>query len=225
MYIWMVLATFMVLLYSYNLPVRGDMKALKIEPQAEVVVSRLVIQHRSARDYIRNRMPPKNGSNVITYTKGILSCTSDLKDYLPYGYNCDTGFTSEIYCMQKTDWSTGMDDCTSPDAMKYLITYGPVPPKWLNLSSNTPTNDLLNASRRILGIDTSFGYAFHLDASDSASGGHGGSTSGRTYKMAVRGREDNMVYIPNYVVDNGGFKTQCGCSNCHRCLVYVTPFE
>ena len=41
MYIWMILATFMVLLYSFNLSVRNDMREIKIEPQAEVVVSQL----------------------------------------------------------------------------------------------------------------------------------------------------------------------------------------
>lgn len=222
MYIWMILATFMVLLYSFNLSVRNDMREIKIEPQAEVVVSQLVVQQRAAKEYIRRRTPPENGSNVISYTEGELSCSGDLKNYLPYGYNCDTGFTSEIYCLNKDDWSQGVDDCTSQDAMRYLITYGYIPQKWLNLSSNTPTNDLLKAAQHVLGTDTSFGYAVHLDASDPASGGHSGD---KNYQMAVRGREDTMVYIPNYVVNNGGFSQDCACSGCKRCLVYVTPFE
>lgn len=222
MYIWMILATFMVLLYSYNLSVRGDMREIKIEPQAEVVVSQLVVQQRAARDYIRQRTPPRNGSDVITYTSGTLGCDTDLEDYLPVGYNCDGSFTTEVYCLRKDNWDQGIGDCTSPDAMRYLITYGYIPQKWLNLSSNTPTNDLLKASQNILGMDTSFGYAIHLDASDAASGGHSGD---KNYKMAVKGREDTMVYIPNYVVDNGNFSTICACANCSRCLVYVTPFE
>lgn len=222
MYIWVILATFMVLLYSFNLSVRNDMRALKIEPQAEVVVSRLVIQHRAARDFIRQRTPPKNGSDVITYSDGVFDCERDLIDYLPYGYNCDTGFTSEIACVRKDDWNQGIADCTSPDAMKYLITYGYIPPKWLNLSSNTPTNDLLNAAKNVLGMDTSFGYAVHLDTGSQSAGGHSGD---KNYKMAVRGREDTMVYIPNFVVDNSNFSKDCACANCRRCLVYVTPFE
>ena len=222
MYIWVVLATFMVLLYSFNLSVRNDMRALKIEPQAEVAVSKVIIQHQAAWNYIRYRTPPRNGQETITYDKGELSCSTTLKDYLPYGYNCDDAYTSEIYCFRKDDWDTGIDDCKSKDAMRYLITYGPIPQKWLNLSSNTPTNDLLNASRNILGIDNSFGYAIELDPSSPAAGGHDGT---HKYKMAIRGREDNMVYLPNYVVENGGFKATCTNQNARRCLVYVTPYE
>lgn len=221
MYIWMILATFMVLLYSFNLAVRGDMREIKVEPQAEIVISQLVIQHRSARDYIRWLASPLNTTGE-SYLEEKLDCNTTLSSFLPYGYNCDTGFTSEVYCLNKNDWSQGIGDCSSPDAMKYLITYGYIPQKWLNLSSNTPTNDLLKAAQNVLGTDTSFGYAVHLDASDPASGGH---TGDKNYQMAVRGREDTMVYIPNYVVNNGGFSEDCACSGCRRCLVYVTPFE
>lgn len=211
MYIWVILATFMAMLYSFNLAVRNDMRKIRVEPMAETVIAQLVIQHRAAVDFIRNRMPPKNGSNVITYDKGVLGCASSLSNYLPYGYSCDTEFVSEVYCMRKDNWAQGIGDCKSADAMKYLITYGPVPQKWLNLSSNTPTNDVLNAMQNVVGLDTSLGYV--VDVSHAK------------YKKAVKGREDNVVYIPNYVVENGGFKSTCVCNNCRRCLVYVTPFE
>lgn len=221
MYIWMILATFMVLLYSYNLSVRGDMREVKIEPQAEVVVSQLVVQQRAGQEYIRWLASPLNETGM-SYLEEKLDCDTTLKNFLPYGYNCDGSFTTEVYCLRKDNWDQGIADCSSPDALKYLITYGYIPPKWLNLSSNTPTNDLLKAAQNVLGMDTSFGYAVHLDASDPASGGHSGD---KNYKMAVKGREDTMVYIPNYVVDNGNFSTACACANCNRCLVYVTPFE
>ena len=64
MYIWMILATFMVLLYSYNLSVRGDMREVKIEPQAEVVVSQLVVQQRAGQEYIRWLASPLNKTGM-----------------------------------------------------------------------------------------------------------------------------------------------------------------
>ena len=47
MYIWVILATFVVALFSYNLSVRSDSRDLYVTPQAQAVISKLLIQHEA----------------------------------------------------------------------------------------------------------------------------------------------------------------------------------
>lgn len=216
MYIWVVLATFLAILYSYNLALRGDERKIQVEPLAQAAVSKFVIQHRMGQQYVRDRTPKKVNSpygtdgDTITYDKGQKDCDDELKDYKPVGYICDNNYTTEIYCSDKNNWSQEANDCKSNQSSRFLITYGPIPQRWVNLSSDTPTNDFLNALQTIIGIDTSIGYAIKSDASG--------------YEMEIKGREDNALYLPNLVVNSGGFKSRCACTNCRRCLVYLSTY-
>lgn len=54
MYIWVLLATFIAILYSFNLPTRSDMREIYVEPQAEAIVSKMLLQHRAAENYARD---------------------------------------------------------------------------------------------------------------------------------------------------------------------------
>lgn len=49
MYIWIILAMFITALYSFNLHVRSDTHALYVEPQAQMFVSKIAVQHDTAR--------------------------------------------------------------------------------------------------------------------------------------------------------------------------------
>ena len=49
MYVWVLLATFIAMLYAFNLSTREDMRSLYTVPQAESVVAKIVTQHRAAR--------------------------------------------------------------------------------------------------------------------------------------------------------------------------------
>ena len=224
MYIWVVLATFLALLYSFNLSIRGDERRLAIEPLAEAEVSRFAIHHRMGQQYIREHSP-KNDSNPagvdgekITYDKGILSYGTTLKDYAPVGFQIKPydseskdGYQTEVYCAVDDDWGTEASDCTAEGVIRILVTYGPIPERWLNRSSDTPNNDFLNALQNIFEIDNTIGYAKE-------------SQNSSKYKMQLQGREDNILYLPNLVVNTGGFSEICGCSSCRRCLVYFTTY-
>ena len=52
MYVWVLLATFIAMLYAFNLSTREDMRSLYTVPQAESVVAKIVTQHRAARQYM-----------------------------------------------------------------------------------------------------------------------------------------------------------------------------
>ena len=223
MYIWVVLVTFMTLLYAFNLSIRGDERRLAIEPLAEAEVSRFAIHHRMGQQYIREHSPKSDSNPVgvegdkITYDKGILSYTTDLGDYAPVGFKIKAydatekeGYKTEVYCAVDGDWSTEAADCKAEGVVRFLVTYGPIPERWLNHSSGTPNNDFLNALQNIFEIDNTIGYATE-------------TTSG-PYKMQLQGREDNVLYLPNLVVDSGGFSQICSCSGCRRCLVYFSAY-
>ena len=95
MYLWVVLITFIAMLYSYNLSIRGDERRLAIEPLAEAEVSRFAMHHRMGQQYVKERTP-KSAENpygiegeIIDYTSGILDYESDLEPYRPVGFQVD----------------------------------------------------------------------------------------------------------------------------------------
>ena len=81
MYIWVVLATFIAILYGFNLSVRSDMRQIYVEPQAEAAVTKIVIQHKAAVKYIGDLVSDKK-----PYNAGEIS-TNVFEAYLPAGYN------------------------------------------------------------------------------------------------------------------------------------------
>ena len=53
MYIWIILSMFITALYAFNLHVRQDSRSLYVEPQAQMVISKLSLQHDAAREFFR----------------------------------------------------------------------------------------------------------------------------------------------------------------------------
>ena len=143
MYIWVILATFIAILYSFSLAPREDMRDLYVTPRAEAVISRLVIQHKAGMNWVFANTPPQNGSTVVTYTTGEIMDAQDsgssvkMEEFLPIGFNKETGFTTEIYCVDKENHDSAKD-CASQDARRYLITYGPIDARWINRKSGRP---------------------------------------------------------------------------------------
>lgn len=205
MYIWVVLATFITILYSFNLSTRADMRKLYIEPQAEAVVAKLVEQHRAAQKFVRDHMPPDNKTSTISYFPGEVRF-SDLKDYLPFGFNGEVDVnenTTLIYCLDKKSSKLsgvapgcggGVSCCGGADSITYLATFGCIPQKWRNIRSGRPNGDMLNAIQTVVGMGTDMGYADFV--SPDADG------NGLKSTMMIKGREVTFVSIPQYIISN-----------------------
>lgn len=207
MYIWVVLATFITILYSFNLSTRADMRKIYVEPQAEAVVTKLVEQHRAAQKFIRDHMPPDNGTSAASYFPGEIRF-SELKDYLPFGFNSGldiSGNTTLIYCLDKNSnklgsvasgcgGGGGVSCCSGANSITYLATFGCVPQKWRNIKTGRPNNDMLNAIQNIVGMGTDMGYADFVSPDAEGNGLH--ST------MMIKGREVTFVSIPQYIISN-----------------------
>lgn len=70
MYLWVILATFITLLYSYNLSVRPDMDRVYPETRARVVIDKLMAQHNALKDYLTSLETTKTGLSYLPYSQG-----------------------------------------------------------------------------------------------------------------------------------------------------------
>lgn len=249
MYIWVILATFLVALYSFNLSHRADIRSVEIEPLARAFLSKIIIKQDAATSYIRAHTPPSavvqypDGSSIssdyVTYSPGIID-KSDLQaangaSYLPYGYKDDDSVTSEIYCVDKDD--TNLERaCSDENAIRYVVTYMPVPQKWLNLKTKLPNNDLLTAMKELIGYNTSFGYPIckkYLE--DTENGERFCDTvvlkNSDQYELLseeeLAGKSPIDLYpeLPGYISKNGGFADTCNNPKKENlCLMYIYEY-
>ncbi len=135
MYIWMILATFMVMLAAYNLSPRADIAHVQNAPQAEAAITRFLAWHKGAEKY------------AIAY-KGALSESESLgcavlNDYLPMGYICvDNESSSTIYYLNP---ATGESPEEGVLGKYFVVSYQHVPDKWLNVATNKILGDFYHA--------------------------------------------------------------------------------
>lgn len=236
MYVWVLLATFMAMLYGFNLSTREDMETIYVEPQAESVVTKIVAQHKAAQKYMRDHQPPDNGTSVVSFFPGKIKM-DDLQYYLPYGFKRTEEYTSWIYCLDRTSTNLetqltcaegGPSCCSDPKSLPYLVTYGCIPLKWRNLISGKPSNNLLKAIETVVGIGNNFGYA---DAADESRFG-----AYETVKstMVIHGREMTYTSIPQGIIDSTegtdeapSFGKLCAGEGkkCTYCLIYMSVYD
>lgn len=210
MYIWVLLATFITILYSFNLAVREDIRSVKVAPVAEAIISRTVIQQESAKDYFR-----KNMASIKSSTNSFLPLDADdLESFAPYGFKIDgNGVNTDIFCLKSDNILNTPVACNTADAKIYVISYGQVPNRWVNLSSGMPNNDYKAAIKNVMGFEPTFGYTVPNQGGDIASG---------TYEseMEIKNNDKVRVFIPKYIIESTDFAAACT-GNMH-CLVYLS---
>lgn len=99
MYLWIVIATFIAILTSFNLSVRPDMDRVFAETKAGVVITKFNALHNGVKDYFNSQAPSKTGLSRVTYYPGDgvnVQTTEDgtvsdltveeVSPYLPFGY-------------------------------------------------------------------------------------------------------------------------------------------
>ncbi len=221
MYIWVILATFIAILYGFNLSVRPDMRQIYVEPQAEAAVSKLVLQHKAAEKFIQNKI-----DNKIGYNSGLIQ-SSQFEGYLPYGFDTDNlVYTTVMYCLDKTSnqLSQPIGDCNTENSANYLMTYGCVPQRWKSIKGGRPSNDLIHAMRTITGLGSNFGYTQKI-AADAEKNDLG-------TELGINTGNNQWLSVPQYIISQNGalgdksFASQCGLEgSCGYCMVYMTPYE
>lgn len=245
MYIWVILATFMLALYSFNLSYRSDIREIELEPLARSLISKVLIKQQASGEYLKAHTPPyakitgEDGlpvtSDSVTYSPGVLS-TEQLSpagggSFLPYGFVDDENVITEIYCIDEA--GTNSLACSDENSWVYLMTYTVLPQKWLSIKTGVPSNDFLNAMKDMVGDDPGFGYPICLkyiegDSEEKKCEQLGLRSRTGTYKIGYD-EDDNPIIseslafeIPRYIANNGTFAETCNdSSNNDMCLVSI----
>ena len=177
MYLWVVLATFITVLLSYNLSVRPDMDRAFAETKASVVIAKFRALHNGVKDYLNSQAPEKTGQARVTYYPGTGVNVStpegsqassltvdDIRNYLPVGYikadetlddiaNITGGgkIVSKVFCSNEC---IADDDCSSI----YVVSFTQMPTRWINKISNMPNADMMGALTHMRGYGKDIGY-------------------------------------------------------------------
>lgn len=245
MYIWVILATLILALYSFNLSYRSDIRKIEIEPLARSIISKILIKQQAAALYIKAHTPPyaqiqspdgtSSPSNSVTFSAGKLS-KEDLSasgggSYFPYGFVDDESVITEIYCLSE-DGASALD-CNNEDSITYLVSFYVLPQKWLSIRTGLPSNDFLNAMKDMVGDNPGFGYPICKKYAEGDSDekkceqlviqSHTGA-----YQIGYDENEEQTVTdlisfeIPPYIAQSGEFANTCNNSNnSNMCITMI----
>jgi len=130
MYLWVLLATFMVALLSFNLSIRPDSDRALMETKAQTIITKFRVQHYGFAHYIASKKLTKaqlssqdplvkkdsvdyaskvgyNDGNVLGVPSELneaitseLVNTQDIQKYLPYGFQTDATIYSKVFCFK-----------------------------------------------------------------------------------------------------------------------------
>lgn len=223
MYIWVILATFLAMLASYTLSIRPDMRAITVEPVAEAVVGKVMVQHKAAQNYVKYQKPPYTADKkMVEFDAGPISDGDILKE-MPYGFEMPDGYYSYIYCLN-TDMTANSENespCNDNSGKRLLVTFGPIPHRWvmLNADMERPNMDLINAMRKIVNGGEKFGYIAPIANADDVDAV--GNVSHSDVRLIDRDGSYG-VFVPRAVVEDADFRSVCSIEENKICLVYMS---
>ena len=187
MYLWVVIATFITILYSYNISVRSDLDRVHAETKASVTVAKFRAQHNAVKDYLETQSMARTGQTALTYYPGdgihIKAGTgnelsADIEKFLPIGYSEDLETVTKFYCLEDGDGnnancdSAGGPSCCGNDYTGiYVVSYRILPSRWINKVTTLPNADVIGAMAKTRGFGRVIGYTDTIDGKLVLSGG------------------------------------------------------
>ena len=248
MYIWMILATFIAMLAAYNLAPRADHASLQQMPLAEASVTKFLVQHKAAVEYIKKAILDNRDGTKVIAAGTISGCnesnTGNLCPFLPIGFKYEeNAYYSKLYCLNPPKYEESADShnlktvtvqgtttgsCTDPEfGVRYVITYGRIPERWKNVSTNHILGDYYKALRRRLPAGVSCGVVVPRrvmgDASDPRHSADPSNPLNSAY--VIDGVDVQNKSIPKYFLDNDSeFKQKCSLTVGGKfpCLIFWT---
>lgn len=199
MYLWVVLATFITILYSFNISIRADMDRVHAETKAGIVLTKFRAQHNAVKEYLNSQAPEKTGQTRVTYypgdgfnsttgadlskdgsaQEGGINYRNEIEKYLPVGYEPDGETVSKVFCLENGNpaspqCASGADgSCCSNEYMGvYVVSFRTIPSRWINKITKLPNADLLGAMAHTNGYGSNFGYTDQIDGKLVISGGN-----------------------------------------------------
>ncbi|MDR1026498.1 MAG: hypothetical protein LBL47_03770, partial [Lactobacillus sp.] len=67
MYIWMVIAAFIAMLYAFNLSYRADIREVMVAPRAESTIDKIVLQQKAGEAYMQDNVSYVTGTRVVKF--------------------------------------------------------------------------------------------------------------------------------------------------------------
>lgn len=237
MYLWVVIAIFISALAALSTSLRPDVKEVYLNTQAEVETTRVYTLHRAAMKYFNNHNKEEGDIPYASLTSG----------YLPYGFNSGT-VSSMLYCLNEggtnipndcqvtnppdneheEEWISSDNTCCQHSGdSNYLITYAPIPAKWLDIRSGLPRSEILDAMRDKFGYVDGFGYSVDNDADDPYMGENNEFQNLISDRGIVSESSRSYYSIPQYVIEhNDDFDDNGQCAgDGNYCLVYITRIQ
>ena len=148
------------------------------------------------------------------------------KNYYIFKEVLDDNYTSQIFCMNEDltvayAAGEGSNPCDVPGRRKMLVTYGPIPTRWMNLAAavQRPNADFLDALWNTVASRNEFGYMISAKPADVHASRENPSAS--DVQLATRSEEE-LVFVPKAVLQDSSFKKVCNLAENHVCLVYMT---
>ena len=247
MYIWMMLAAFIVMLTAFNLSPRNDLPRQLQTPLAEAAITKFLVQHDAAVKYAQHQLlryhdNPSENSGLTAGT--ITGCNSEgggsLCNYLPIGFKYEENlYYSSIYCLNSSEYTkhtnpeTGavslvktknegveaVSDCNanSRNAI-YLITFGRIPERWKNPSTNRILGEYYGAMHKKIAVGTSCGIVVPKKGDDE-------TRNPLNSDYVIEGIDVQNVSIPPYFLNNdANFNRKCTpeVGGQFPCIIYVT---
>lgn len=240
MYIWMVLATFIVMLAAFNLSPRADLQRQQQTPLAEAAITKFLVQHDAAVKYAQKQI--KQG---LLANGTINGCNSEgageLCAFLPIGYKFEEKYYSAVYCVNGAVYEYHTNPETnetiktkvkeegvelapcerhSLSSVPYVITYGRVPERWKNVSTKKVLADFYNAMHRRVAVGSSCGIVVPKTVENDPA-------NPSNSDFVIEGIDVRTRSIPAYFTDHDNvFRSKCmdsgRVSEQYPCLIYVT---
>lgn len=191
MYVWIVLATFLAILASFNLPVRPDMHQLESQPLAEAELNKMYLKHKYATKYMKKKIT-RTGATV---TKGYgdhlgndIIAESDMAGFyeLPEIFVWDNGYESYFFCFN--DINSQSVDCTSSEE-DYVLTIGELPDKWVNPQTNFINGEFERVLGKAFAGKKNCGLIVEDDECPKASGS---DTGYKLYRYYIKGEDETL---------------------------------
>ena len=243
----MVLAAFIVILATYDLSPRNDLRNKQQVPMAEAAVAKFLVQHDAAVEYAKyhlalNLSDPDSYSGI---SAGMLTgCNAsnegNLCNHLPIGFNYEENlYYSTIYCLNSAEYTktenpdTGEENIvlTAQEGTKtvadcnaiginaiYVISYGRIPQRWKNVSTNRVLADYYTAMHSKIAAGSSCGIVVPKAVDDDKS-------NPLDSEYIIEGIEVQNASIPKYFLDNDTkFREKCTLDRDGEfpCIIYVT---
>lgn len=247
MYIWMMLAAFIVMLAAFNLSPRSDLRTQQQAPLAEAAITKFLVQHEAAIKYTKRKLEQNhdNPSEHPGISAGTISgCnnenTGDLCDYLPIGFQYEENlYYSTVYCLNSAEYTNTVNPETGEITRTqikqegvetvsncndvghnslYVITYGRVPQRWKNVSTNRILADYYTAMHTKVAVGSSCGIVVPKSVEDD-------ERNPLNSDYVIEGIDVQNNSIPPYFLSNDSkFKEKCDLEigGNFPCIIYVT---